>query len=297
MRVFITAAAVLTSLLSLKIAVPASADGAAIAEVPTGIVAPGGARENRSIIEIPDDTSITHIGDQLQVLGANGTVLHTFSVEEEPTPTAAATPAFKTGWITFASWMNNGNSPIKTFSTTWKVPAEPQAKDGQTVFLFNSIEPGKQNGIIQPVLQFGSSAAGGGAYWSVASWWVGPKHTFHTKLVKVNPGATLHGLITLTAHNGNNFTYNSKFTNVKGTGLNVKNIAELKWATETLEAYSIQKKADYPAGKTVLSGINLKLANGNVPSVKWDTAQDSKDGVKTAVNKDGAKDAEITITY
>ncbi|KAJ7809850.1 hypothetical protein B0H14DRAFT_3481071 [Mycena olivaceomarginata] len=197
---------------------------------------------------------------------------------------AAAAPTLKTGWITFASWMNNGNLPIKTFSTTWKVPPEPKAKDGRTVFLFNSIEPGKQNAIIQPVLQFGTSAARGGAYWSVASW-VGPKHTFHTKLVKVNPGATLHGLITLT------------FTNVKGTGLNVKNVAELEWAMETLEAYSIKTKADYPAGKTVLSGINLKLANGNVPGVKWDTAQDSKDGLKTAVNKDGIKDAKITITY
>jgi hypothetical protein len=126
---------------------------------------------------------------------------------------------------------------------------------------------------------------------------VGPKHTFHTKLVKVNPGATLHGLITLTTHNGNNFNYNSKFTNVEGTGLNVKNVAELKWATETLEAYGIKKTADYPAGKTVWSGINLKLANGNVPSVKWGTAQDAKDGIKTTVNKDGAKDAKITITY
>jgi hypothetical protein len=63
-----------------------------------------------------------------------------------------------------------------------------------------------------------------------------------------------------------------------------------------LEAYSIKTKADYPAVKTVLSGINLKLANGNVPGVKWDTAQDSKDGLKTAVNKDGAKDAKITYT-
>ncbi|KAF7344261.1 hypothetical protein MVEN_01717400 [Mycena venus] len=296
MRVFITAAAVLTSLLSLALAVPASADGAAITEVSTGLVAPGGARGNSSVIEIPDDASITHVGDQLQVLDANGTVLHTFAVED-PTPAAAAAPALKTGWITFASWMNNGNSPIKTFSTTWEVPPEPQAKDGQTVFLFNSIEPGKQNAILQPVLQFGPSAAGGGAYWSVASWWVGSSHTLHTKLVKVNPGATLHGLITLTAQNGDNFNYNSKFTNVGGTSLNVKNVSELKWATETLEAYRINKTADYPAGKTVFSGINLKLANGNVPSVKWNTAQDSKDGIKTTVNKDGAKDAEITITY
>jgi hypothetical protein len=130
MRVFIAAAAVLTSLLSLKLAVAAPADGTAIAEVPTGIVTPGGARENNSIIEIPDDPSIAHIGDQLQVLDVSGTVLHTFSVEQEPTATAAAAPTLKTGWITFASWMNNGNLPIKTFSTTWKVPPEPKAKDG-----------------------------------------------------------------------------------------------------------------------------------------------------------------------
>jgi hypothetical protein len=155
MRAFITVAAVLTSLVSLTLAVPAPADGAAIAEVPTDIVKPGGGRENTTIIEIPDDASIINGDDQIQVVDANGTVLHTFPVEEEPATLtlAAAAPVPKTGWITFASWMNNGNSPIKTFSTTWTVPPEPKAKDGQVVFLFNSIEPGKQNAIIQPVLQ------------------------------------------------------------------------------------------------------------------------------------------------
>ncbi|KAJ7718745.1 hypothetical protein B0H16DRAFT_1475397 [Mycena metata] len=101
------------------------------------------------------------------------------------------------------------------------------------------------------------------------------------KLVKVNAGAMFHGLIALTAHNGNRFNYNSKFTNVKGTGLDVNNVAELKGVMGALEAYSIQKKADYPTGKIILASVNLKLANGDVPGVKWATAQYLKDRIKT----------------
>ncbi|KAJ7214987.1 hypothetical protein GGX14DRAFT_563015 [Mycena pura] len=62
---------------------------------------------------------------------------------------------------------------------------------------------------------------------------------------EVNPGATVHGH----PHNGNKFNYNSELTNVGGTRLNVKNVDELEWATETLEAYGIKKMADYPAGQ------------------------------------------------
>lgn len=42
--------------------------------------------------------------------------------------------------------------------------------------------------------------------------------------------------------------------------LKASRAGELVWATETLEAYSIMKRADYPAGSTVpvFSDINIR---------------------------------------
>lgn len=43
--------------------------------------------------------------------------------------------------------------------------------------------------IYQPVLQWGESAAGGGNYWGVASWYVDGQGglALHSNLVRVNP--------------------------------------------------------------------------------------------------------------
>ena len=99
--------------------------------------------------------------------------------------------AFGTGWITYASWSNSTGTPVSSFSTQWYVPPAPIAEDGQIIFLFNGIQNSTM--IYQPVLQWGVSAAGGGNYWAVASWYAdgqgGP--AFHSDLVRVNPGDLL----------------------------------------------------------------------------------------------------------
>ena len=54
--------------------------------------------------------------------------------------------------------------------------------------------------IDQPVLQWGSSAAGGGKRWSVASWYADSPTgvSFHTDLVDVSVGQSLTGIMWLT---------------------------------------------------------------------------------------------------
>jgi hypothetical protein len=57
-------------------------------------------------------------------------------------------------------------------------------------------------GIIQPVLQWGPSPAGGGSFWAVASWWWGTSHQFHSPLSTVNAGDEITGFLsTPTASN------------------------------------------------------------------------------------------------
>jgi hypothetical protein len=77
--------------------------------------------------------------------------------------------ALPNGWQTYA-WWDSSDKSITYFLTDWVVPPAPSTSSGQTIFLFNGIQnTGTNYGILQPVLQWGSSAAGGGTYWSVAS--------------------------------------------------------------------------------------------------------------------------------
>jgi hypothetical protein len=143
------------------------------------------------------------------------------------------------GWIAFASWSNRTRQPVTRFTTTWTVPAAPSTHSDQTIFLFNGIQNSTM--IYQPVLQWGSSAAGGGNFWAVASWYAdgqdGPA-SFST-LVRVKPGDTLVGVMTETGQNGNLFNYHCEFQGIANTGLDITNQQELTWLVETLEAYGI----------------------------------------------------------
>ncbi|KAK6981619.1 hypothetical protein R3P38DRAFT_2578186 [Favolaschia claudopus] len=250
------------------------------------VLTPAGYRPATSVHEIPADAALAHVGSEIHVVSFNGTVLKKVAAATRPTPVKEAVSALQTGWVAYASWMNEDSSPISSFTTTWT-----------TIFLFNSIEPEDMSAILQPVLQYGPSAAGGGSFWSVATWYLAPSSTFFTSPVRTFAGATLHGIITLTSFSRSSFNYNSQFTNIGGTFLSISSTVQLTYATETLEVYGVTAKSDYPAGSTVFSGINLKLANGNTPSVSWDHQDDTADRLSTIVDTDGATNARITIDY
>jgi len=267
------------------------------APTPAKVLVPGaGYRLASNVHEIPAGGSIAHVADKIHVLDATGTVVHV-ATKGAPTKVKSAATPEETGWVSYASWLNTGSSPISSFTTTWTVPAVPKTNHDQTVFLFNSIELNAGDAIIQPVLQYGPSAAGGGAFWAVASWYLDSENTFFTTPVRTSAGATLDGLITLTSSSGSSFNYVTSFSNIAGTSLTVTGADELTWATETLEAYAVTEASDYPAGSTKFSNINLKLESGATPSVSWDHVNDSADGISTAINTNGATNAAITITY
>ena len=142
------------------------------------------------------------------------------------------------GWIVYSGWTNGSGNPISYFGTRWTVPPNPATDNGQTIFLFNGIQPTTGPAfILQPVLQWGSSAAGGGSYWSITNWYVGSDGTaLHGPLIQVNPGDILEGVMTLTGQTGTNFNYLSSFSGHPTADLTVNNIAELAWANETLES-------------------------------------------------------------
>ena len=77
------------------------------------------------------------------------------------------------GWIVFSGWTNASANPISYFKTQWTVPPAPASNNDQTVFLFNGIESFNADiFILQPVLQWGPSHAGGGSFWSIRNWFM-----------------------------------------------------------------------------------------------------------------------------
>ncbi len=181
------------------------------------------------------------------------------------------------GWAAYTYWTNSTGKMFKVFSTEFTVPAAPVANQG-TVFLF----PGIQNmtgivGILQPVLQWGSSAAGGGDYWAIANWWVQGSggHTAFSHLARVNSGTHLTGVMSVVSGSGNSYTYNSVFSGHPAINLQVQNIPPLVWFNETLESYGISNCSGYPPNNIPVkySKIHLTLSDGTHPSsIPWTKA-------------------------
>jgi hypothetical protein len=170
------------------------------------------------------------------------------------------------GWVTWASWGNTGANPITSLTTTWTVPANPINNNGQLIYLFNALEDRTGATILQPVLQWGISAAGGGNSWGVASWYVDSSHhAYCTPVVPVNEGELLVGTIKMTDAG----IYRSEFQGVAGTAIIAQGLPAMPWATLTLEAYGLKSGGDYPAiPYTGMSEIGLEVGGAAI-AVEW----------------------------
>jgi hypothetical protein len=110
------------------------------------------------------------------------------------------------GWTAW-SWVDatniNGVSVFNEITGSWTVPVIP-ANDGRgifssgdTIFLFNSLQSFNTSvgTIIQPVLQFGPSAAGHPGGWAMSDWLVNDNTTIYTTLYNVRVGDNIVGTI------------------------------------------------------------------------------------------------------
>lgn len=238
--------------------------------------------------------SLVHVGDEIHLVDEHGKVVHV-TKNEAPEPSKPAPE--KSGWIAYAYWNNNGPHPIKSFRSDWYLPPDPATNHGQLLYLFNGITPSDLSTILQPVLQWGVSPAGGGQFWGVASWYVTGTSAFHTKLARINrPHQFLRGIITLTGSGSGKYNYVCYFAGIPHTTLTLTGSPQLVWAANTLESYAVQTGTDYPRGSTTFFDIYLRTAHG-VPSVTWTPISDAPDNIFTTVNRQGASNARVTVKY
>jgi hypothetical protein len=227
----------------------------------------------------------------------------TMQLAESPAhETAEESPADQAGgWVTWASWNNQTGAAVSSFATKWQVPPAPAARSGQLIYLFNGLQDLAGSEILQPVLQWGSSGAGGGDYWSVASWHVDSKgHAYCTPSLAVNVGDVLTGLLILLGEFADGSrNYSCEFQGIAGTRLMALGLSELVAAEETLEAYGISNKLDYPTvPSTPMTQIDLQVA-GNPAPLAWVgyTIQNPKYGEHTKVVKNTTPGGEVDLYY
>lgn len=191
------------------------------------------------------------------------------------------------GWITYAycESVYGLTNPYSDFSASWKVPSPPLRYSNQLIYLFISMDGVSFNDndtvihIIQPVLQWGKSPAGGGDYWSICNWHVtNTLQYFHDSLIRVDPGTILKGTIKLISENGGRYAYKSSFEGFE-TSLEVSNLPELNTPSIVLEAYNINSCDEYPDDEKLrVNSINI-MAGDAYPKLIWHTSGDFENPV------------------
>ncbi len=161
---------------------------------------------------------------------------------------------------------------------TWAVPPNPSYYDGQTIFLFPGLEDyNNVVSILQPVLQYGPSRAGGGEYWSVACWNCCPSGTAdYSSLIGANNGTVgtiwsnckdgVHECPTwnvMAKETGNGTTTTLTATPSEGQVFN--------WAFgAALEVYNVTGCDQYPDNTGVGFTVQLYNQDGNlIKSPAW----------------------------
>ena len=259
---------------------------------------PGGFRKPSFVHIVRPNQSVVKRGGVSHLMDMVTSAL----VEPPATEIAQLNPANQSGgWVTWASWNNGTATSISSFSTSWRVPPLPATQSGQLVYLFNGLQNPAGKEILQPVLQWGSSGAGGGNFWSIASWHADSNgQAFCTPSVPVNPGDLLTGIMTEVAvFNDGTRNYKCEFAKMAGTSLMALGMPELTAAEQTLEAYGITGQGDYPAApSTAMTQIDLQVGGNPAPLASTASSmQNPQYGERTNIASDATPGGEVDLYY
>jgi hypothetical protein len=216
---------------------------------------------------ISTDHVVVNFATHSEIQNGNGDIIQTIKPCEARTIDPEA-PLPPDGWNAYV-W-DMGTSPtFNQYNGTWSVPVNPKDKGTQTLFLFTGFQdlygldrdaPSVTN-IIQPVLQFGTSEAGGGTYWAMASWYVDSNgNAYYSQLTNTLSGHTIQGNM---VRNPTTKVWEIETidTNTnKMTTLNIATNTTEPYAFVTLEVYTVANCGEYPTGSVPFTNLVFKPA-------------------------------------
>jgi len=182
------------------------------------------------------------------------------------------------GWQQYVH-QNAGN--VTALLGQWTVPVAP-SEDEQTLFTFTGLQnidwvppqpdPTGPFDIIQPVLQYGASSAGGGDYWTVASWYVTlGTDVVYSDLVQVSPGDVIFGNMTLLS-TGTWYINGVDLQSGVQSPLTISRslLDSQPWTYVTLEVYDVDDCGQYPPSGTPIPFSKLQLfLSGKEVTPQW----------------------------
>lgn len=260
------------------------------------VLTPGGYRDPSLVHHVHQGHRVRRRKQQLQIVHRS---TQRIVARHDAAPSDAPIPGLGSGWITFALWQNSAQDPISQIATDWTVPDPPTVDTGQTIFLFNALQNASRTNLLQPVLQWGKSQAGGGSFWSISNWYIDTSgHVYHSGSVPMLPGQVLTGIISLGQETSGLFSYVVSFDGYSTLDLNVAGIEALMYASETLEAYQIGDRNDYPAADfTAMSKIAVAVG-GMSPTLNWSIQNNSSNwGEQTVVVSSANPGGQVNIVY
>lgn len=281
----------------------------------TTVYTPFGPAIRSKVHFIGGNECIKHLSDEIQIINKNSGLIvrryGSFSNKNEfgneysnknISPSTNLATFIDNGWITYAEGEVLANEyPIQEFSSEWTVPEPPLNKSTQLIYLFEglqTIESGLAH-IVQPVLQWGKSPAGGGQYWAICNWYVNSSGLiFYDSLIQVYPGTKLKGSIELvSSNNESQFSYYSNFEGFS-TGLHILDIPKLHAFYIALEGYNVIGCDQYPFNeKARFSNINVQVNNNN-PEIHWYTYPAGNDcGQNTIIVDPSSSKGEVHILF
>jgi len=184
---------------------------------------------------------------------------------------------------TISGWTEYASTTIGTsygeIVANWVVPPAPTsiASPAQTDFFFTGLEDiNDVVSILQPVLQYGASTAGGGNYWAIASWNCCPAgNSWYSTLVDVSSGDTIQGTIESTCGAGTESCSTWNVTTADVTSSNSTTLSNtssdgqtFNWAFGgVIEVYGVAQCANLPSsGYLDFHSIGLYDYNFNLIS-------------------------------
>jgi len=181
------------------------------------------------------------------------------------------------GWQQYVKYQTNN---ITEFLGMWIVPDAPADFAAGVLFTFTGLQnidwvppnadPKGPFDIIQPVLQYGYSEAGGGTFWSMASWYVTlDSDVYYSRLTPISSKVTMFG--NMTKIGGDSWFIDSvdTSTNTHSSLTVTESILESQpWAYVTLEVYDIFACNEYPTDTIPYSNLELYVLGKQV-SPAW----------------------------
>lgn len=192
---------------------------------------------------------------------------------------ASGHPPAVNGWIEEANAY--AYSTIGAMAANWWVPSTPGANHGQLIYLFPALQHTFNDPaiIMQPVLQWGRSPAGGGAYWAAASW-IGPigGNFYHGPLLSAGAGDAFRGVMSGSGCDSNSCstwsinTYNQS----RGTRSNYTYYGNTRTMRRisggVLEAYGVVSCSDFPRSYTNFHDVHVRNTAGTLLAPGWQSA-------------------------